>query len=339
MRVLVTGASGLLGRTTATALTHRGDEVTVLQRRPSGLACREILGDVADVADVRRAARGQDAVLHLAAKVDVVGPPAAYVRANVDGTRSVVEACRREGVGRLVQVSSPSVAHAGHPLVGAGAAPADPVGARGHYSRTKAESELVALAADSATLAVLAVRPHLVWGPGDTQLVARLVERARAGRLPVLGSGAALIDTTYVADAAAALVAAVDACGVEAHGEALVISGGEPRPVVEILGRVCRAAGVGVPRRHVPVGLALVAGSAVDAVWAVSGRTDTPPLTRFLAEQLSTAHWFDQRRTRALLGWSPRVGLEAGFARLAAWYDAGCPDVATDQRWLEPAAP
>ncbi len=327
MRVLVTGASGLLGRSTATLLVERGDEVTVLQRRASGLGCREVLGDVADRDIVRHAVSGQDAVLHCAAKVDVVGPLADYVRANVEGTRSVVDACRAEGVGRLVQVSSPSVAHAGRPLCGATAEPADPVGARGHYARTKARSELLALAADGPDLAVLAVRPHLVWGPGDTQLVARLVARARSGRLPVLGTGAALIDTTYLDDAADALVAAVDACGTAAHGEALVVSGGEPRPVVEVLDRVCRAAGAPPPRRHVPEVLGLLAGTVVDAVWAAAGRADDPPMTHFVAEQLTTAHWFDQRRTRTLLQWSPRVGLEAGFERLTRWYEDGSPDV------------
>ena len=293
-----------------------------MQRRPAGLDCAEVLGDVADPRAVERAVRGQDAVLHLAAKVDVVGPREDYERANVQGTATVVAAARAAGVRRFVQVSSPSVAHVGRPLCGAGAAPADPEGARGHYSRTKAASEVLALAADTPDLAVLAVRPHLVWGPGDTQLVERLVERARRGRLPVIGRGTALIDTTYVDDAAAALVAAVDACGPDAHGEALVVSGGDPRPVAEILDRVCRAAGVPAPRRHVPVPLALAAGAAVDLVWARTRRTDTPPLTRFLAEQLSTAHWFDQRRTRALLGWEPTVGLEAGFDALEAWYGA-----------------
>ncbi|MDQ3664577.1 MAG: NAD(P)-dependent oxidoreductase, partial [Actinomycetota bacterium] len=106
MRVLVTGASGMLGRTTAQGLLDSGAEVCVLQRRPSGLACREVLGDIADPTAVRRAVRGQDVVLHLAAKVDVVGPWADYHRANVEGTRTVVAACRSEGVGRLVHVSS-----------------------------------------------------------------------------------------------------------------------------------------------------------------------------------------------------------------------------------------
>jgi 2-alkyl-3-oxoalkanoate reductase len=326
VRVLVTGASGMLGRATATGLLERGDEVTVLQRRPSGLPCREVLGDVADAAVVDRAVRGQDAVLHLAAKVDVTGPWAEYVTANVDGTRTVVDACRTADVGRLVHVSSPSVAHAGTALAGVGAGPADPARARGRYARSKAMAELDALAANSSALAVLAVRPHLVWGPGDTQLVGRIVERARAGRLPVIGSGAALIDTTYVDNAAAALVAAVDACG-PVHAEALVVSNGEPRPVAEVLGRLCRAAGVPGPRGRVPFGAAWVAGAAAEAVWAVTRRRSVPPLTRFLAEQLATAHWFDQRETRAALRWTPAVSFSEGLERLAAWFrQTQCPE-------------
>jgi nucleoside-diphosphate-sugar epimerase len=319
VRVLVTGASGMLGRATAQRLLDRGDDVTVLQRRPAELDCAQVLGDVADPAVVARAVAGQDAVVHLAAKVDVTGPWAEYERANVTGTRTVVAACAAAGVGRLVHVSSPSVAHGGSALVGVGAEPADPARARGHYARSKATAELAALAADSPALAVLVVRPHLVWGPGDTQLVGRIVERARTGRLPLIGSGAALIDTTYVDNAAGALVAAVDVCG-PVHGEALVVSNGEPRPVGEVIGALCRAAGVPAPRARVPFAVAWAAGAAVEAVWSVTGARETPPLTRFLAEQLATAHWFDQRRTREALAWTPEVPLDEGFARLAASY-------------------
>lgn len=315
MRVLVTGASGMLGRGVARALLDRGDEVTVLQRRPSGVDTREVLGDVADPEVVARAVTGCEAVVHLAAKVDVTGPWADYARANVLGTRAVLAACAGAGVRRLVNVGSPSVAHSGASLVGSGAGPADPERARGSYARSKAIAERDALAADSADLAVLSVRPHLVWGPGDTQLVGRILDRARSGRLPVIGSGAALIDTTYVDNAVDALLAAVDA---DVHGEALVVSNGEPRPVVEILTRLCTAAGLPAPTRRVPAPVARAAGSVVERVWAALDRRDTPPLTRFLAEQLSTAHWFDQRRTREVLGWTPRVSLDAGFAALAA---------------------
>ena len=312
MKVLVTGASGMTGRAVVTALIARGDTVTVLQRRPSGLDTAEVLGDVADAELVRRAVVGHEAVLHLAAKVDVVGPWSDYQRANVDGTRSVVAACRAAGVARLVNVSSPSVAHAGTALVGAGAEPADPASARSNYSRSKALAEQVALAADSCDLAVLCLRPHLIWGPGDTQLVAPVIARARSGRLPLIGRGTALIDTTFVDNAVDALIAALDACG-PVHGEALVVSNGEPRPIAEILQRVCDAAGVPGPRGRVPQRVAVMAGAAVEAGWRIGRRPGVPPMTRFLAEQLGTAHWFDQRRTRILLDWAPRVSLEQGF--------------------------
>lgn len=319
MKVLVTGASGMLGRGVAQALLERGDDVTVLQRRPSTVDTRQVLGDVADAAVVAEAVAGCEAVVHLAAKVDVVGPWAEYARANVDGTREVLQAARGAGVRRLVNVSSPSVAHSGRSLVGVGAGPADPGRARGAYARSKAIAEQLALAADSADLAVVSVRPHLVWGPGDTQLVGRIIERARAGRLLIIATGAALIDTTYVDNAVDALVAAVDA---DVHGEALVVSNGEPRPVGEVLRRLCAAAGVPAPGRHVPLALALAAGAVVEGVWSLFDRRDTPPLTRFLAEQLATAHWFDQRRTHTALGWTPRVRLDDGFAALAAHHAA-----------------
>jgi 2-alkyl-3-oxoalkanoate reductase len=318
---LVTGATGMLGRSTAELLIARGHQVSVMQRRPSRLPCEEVLGDIADPAAVDRAVRGQDGVVHLAAKVDIVGRWPDYVRANIDGTRNVVQSCRAQGVGRLVHVSSPSVAHAGRALVGVGAQPADPEGARGHYSRSKAVAEISALAADCPTLAVLVVRPHLVWGPGDTQLVEPVVAKARRGLLPVVGRGAALIDTTYIDNAAAAMVAALDAAA-SVHGEALVVSNGEPRPIQEVLTGLCAAAGVPGPRIKVPFRAAWLAGAAAEVVCAVRREPVAPPLTRFLAEQLATAHWFDQRRTRQALNWAPHVSLDEGFSRLAAWYAA-----------------
>jgi nucleoside-diphosphate-sugar epimerase len=340
VRVLVTGASGLLGGGVARALADRGDQVTVLQRRPSGLAgagpggpgLAEVLADVSDPVAVRRATASQDAVVHLAAKVNVTGRWADYERINVGGTQAVIDACRAAGVPRLVYVSSPAVAHAGRSLAGQAAGAADPEGARGSYARSKAMAERLALAADDHDLAVLAVRPHLVWGPGDRQLVARIVERARAGRLPVIGSGAALVDSTYIDNAVDALVAAVDRCGAgqgEAHGEALVVTNGEPRPIGELVGDLCAAAGAPRPYRHVPVPLALAAGTVVQSVWGLADRarpsriSGDPPMTRFVVEQMSTAHWFDQRRTRELLHWTPAVSLGDGLERLRRWYAAG----------------
>ena len=320
-RVLVTGASGMLGGAVADLLAERGWDVTVMQRRPAGGPHRELLGDIRDADAVHRAVAGQDAVVHLAAKVDVVGPWRDFVDVNVRGTRRVIEALRAQGGGRLVQVSSPSVAHTGRSLSGAGAGPATPMRARGHYARTKAAAELFALEADSGQLRTTAVRPHLVWGPGDTQLVGRIAERARQGRLALVGAGTALVDTTYVDNAASALVAALERIEV-AHGQALVVTNGEPRPIGELVGDICRAVGAPAPRLHLPTPLAWGLGAAVEGVTALSGRLPgvptitQPPMTRFLAEQLSTAHWFDQRHTREVLDWRPSVTIDEGLTRL-----------------------
>ncbi len=318
MKVLVTGASGMLGAGVADALAARGDDVTVLQRRPSGGAHREVLADVADAAAVARAVTGCDAVVHLAAKVDITGRRRDFVRTNIAGTRAVLDGCVASGVRRLVHVSSPSVAHVGTSLVGAGAGVADPRDARGHYARSKAAAELIALAGGGP--AVVAMRPHLVWGPGDTQLIGRIAQRARAGRLVGIGSGAALIDTTYVTNAVDALVAALDRCE-RLDGRALVVSNGEPRPVAELVAAICGALGVPAPRRSVPPALARAVGTVVGGAWSAVPalhRFGEPPITRFLVEQLSTAHWFDQRATREALHWTPRVSLDEGFAALAA---------------------
>jgi len=318
VKVLVTGASGFLGQATAAAVRDAGHEVRTFQRRPSGVpGVQDVAGTMTDDAAIARAVDGVEAVVHLAAKVSLAGDPADFARVNVDGTRSLLRAARAAGVARFVFVSSPSVAHTGSSLVGADAGPAEPSRARGDYARTKAAAELLALDADAPDFAVVAVRPHLVWGPGDTQLVGRIVERARAGRLPLLDSGAALIDTLYVDNAATAMVAALERVTDDGvHGNAYVVTNGEPRPVAHLLAGICTASGVRPPQWHVPAAVARAAGSVVEAVWRVRPGEDEPPMTRFLAEQLSTAHWFDQRRTRQDLRWTPSVSIDEGLGRL-----------------------
>lgn len=320
MKVLVTGASGFLGQATAAAVRDAGHEVRTFQRRPSGVpGVQDVAGTMTDDAAIARAVDGVEAVVHLAAKVSLAGDPADFARVNIEGTRSLLAAARAVGVGRFVFVSSPSVAHTGSSLVGADAGPAEPSRARGDYARTKAAAELLALDADAPDFAVVAVRPHLVWGPGDTQLVGRIVERARAGRLPLLDSGAALIDTLYIDNAATAMVAALEHVTDDGvHGNAYVVTNGEPRPVADLLAGICTASGVRPPQWHVPAAVARAAGSVVEAVWRVRPGEDEPPMTRFLAEQLSTAHWFDQRRTRSDLRWTPSVSIDEGLERLRA---------------------
>ena len=186
MRVLVTGASGMLGGGVARALHDRGDDVTVLQRRPvRARRCRRSSATSPTGPRGAGPSRGQDAVVHLAAKVNVTGAWADYARANVDGTASVVAACRGAGVRpagpRLLPVRRPRRLRPGRRRRRAGRPAPRPRALRPEQG----VAERLALRADGPDLAVVAVRPHLVWGPGTPSWSRRIVERARAGRLPV----------------------------------------------------------------------------------------------------------------------------------------------------------
>lgn len=321
MRVLVTGGTSLVGAEVATRLSKRGDEVVLFQRNRGEADFEQRLGDIADPAAVLAATAGADAVIHIAARVGIVGDWSEFEKTNVVGTANVVAAARAELVGRMVYVSSPSVAHTGTSLVGVGAGPAEPDGVSGYYARSKAMAEQLALAVDPGVVPVVAIRPHLIWGPGDTQLVGRIVERARQGRLATIGSGLALIDTTYVTNAADAIVAALDRAP-EVAGRAFVVTNGQPRPVAEMVARIVQAAGLEPPRLRVPVRVAKAGGVVAERFWDRTDRDDEPPITSFLAEQLATAHWFDQRETREALRWRPEVGLDEGFRHLEHWFSA-----------------
>lgn len=311
MNILVTGGSSLLGRTVADQLIARGDSVRCFQRRSSGSNATDIAGDIRDSRSVRTAASDVDAIIHLAALVAPKAPWSEMVAVNVDGTRNVIDAAR--GCGRLVHISTPSVAFHDTPSVGSEALSAVYDGRDG-YARSKAIAESIVAATASGPTVI--VRPHLVWGPGDTQLIARIIDRARAGRLVLPDGGRALIDSTYVDDAASAIVAALDHCeeGDEATSRPLVVSGGEPRPVGDLVASILDAAGLESEVRRVPAPVAAWIGRVLDRVWPGS----EPPLTEFAARQLSVAHWFDQRETRRILGWAPTVGLDEGFTRLRA---------------------
>jgi len=295
-----------------------GHECVVVQRNPSGIAgAREFLDDLTAPRNLDQWLAEVDAVVHLAAKVGIVGSYQEFYEANVKATQMLLESAKQHGVKRFIYASSPSVAHTGSALIGAGAQPARPASVRGAYSKTKALAELDVLAANTSSFSTVALRPHLVWGPGDTQLIERIVERARSGRLFYIDGGYALIDTTYVTNAGQAFACSLNA-SPEAFGKPHMVTNGEPRTVRETLMRITEAAGVPGPSRSVSFRIAMAAGRAAEFAWR--NRTSEPPLTSFLVEQLATAHWFDIEQTKKLLNWSPTISIDEGFAQLRNWY-------------------
>ncbi len=324
MRALVTGGGGFLGGALVRALLARGDQVVSLARGDypalRDLGVTTVRGDLADLAAVRDAAAGSDVVFHVAAKAGIWGRAADFERSNVTGTRSVLAACRALGITRLVHTSTPSVVHEGGDIAGGDESLPYATHWSSDYPRTKAIAEREVLAAADERLATVALRPHLVWGPGDTQLVPRILDRARSGRLRFVGGGDALIDTTYVDDAVAAHLCAGDrlAPGAPCSGRAYFVSSGDPRPVRDVVNAILAAGGLPPEHRSVPLPVAEVAGAAAEVLWRLLRRQDDPPMTRFLARQLATAHWFDISAARRDLGYAPVVGLDEGFRRLAA---------------------
>ncbi len=322
MKVLVTGGGGFIGGAVCRQLLARGDQVVAFQRsEPPGLANAGAIvarGDIASAGSVLAAARGCDAIVHTAARAGAWGPTAAYEAANVTGTENVLEACRTHGIDRLVFTSSPSVVHGGGDIEGGDESLPYPPEFHADYPRTKAISEQAVLAANGDALRTVALRPHLVWGPGDNHLLPRMVERAQKGpiRLPAPEK---LIDTIYIDNAAAAHVLALDALdrNPDCHGKPYFISNGEPLATADIMTRLLAAVGQSVEIRTVSPRFAHVAGAVCEWVWTLAGRDDEPPVTRWAAEQLSTAHWFRLDAAERDLGYRPSVSIDEGLRRLA----------------------
>ncbi len=328
MKVLVTGGGGFLGGAVVERLIARGHEVRSFSRGRypalDALGVEHARGDLADAGTVREAASGCDAVVHTAAKAGVWGEDEDYRRANVVGTENVLAACRAAGVSKLVYTSTPSVVHQGGDLEGGDESLPYTTHPSTAYQATKTEAEKAVLAAKSPSLSVVALRPHLVWGPGDPHLVPRIIARGRRGLIALPGGGRARIDTIYVDNAADAHLAALDRLepGAACDGKAYFITNGDPRPTREIVLGILRAAGIDA--RVVPVSrrLAHAAGAAMETAFRLAAIEHEPPLTRFVAEQLSTSHHFRIDAARRDLGWTPVVSIDEGLERLAAWFES-----------------
>ncbi|MFC1505021.1 NAD-dependent epimerase/dehydratase family protein [Thermodesulfobacteriota bacterium] len=322
-RVLVTGGGGFLGSGIAQRLIARGDRVRSLSRgfypKLQALGVEQVQGDISESSAVQQACQGVDLVFHTAAKAGIWGAYDDYYRTNVVGTRNVIKACQQLNISRLVYTSTPSVVFNGKDMAGVDESVPYSKKFDAPYPQTKAQAEQEILSAASHKLKTIALRPHLIWGPEDNHLVPRIL--ARAHRLKQVGDGKNLIDTIYIDNAVDAHLLAADALEnrPDIAGRVYFISNNEPMPLWEIVNRILDAGGLPPVRRSIHKSMALAVGSALEFTYKMFHISAEPQMTRFVAQELSTTHWFNIQAAQRDLGYHPQVTMEQGFDRLKQW--------------------
>jgi nucleoside-diphosphate-sugar epimerase len=320
MKVLVTGGGGFVGGYVIDRLLARGYSVRSFGRSPQlDLAARGveiICGDLCDAQVVRAACAGVDAVFHIAAKAGVWGSWESFYQPNVVGTRNVVAGCKAEGVGRLVYTSTPSVVFNRKAI--SGGDERMPYGRDWlcHYAHTKAIAEEEALAASSDALKIVALRPHLVFGPGDPHLLPRVIESAVTGRLKIVGDGRSRVDVSYVGNVADAHINAFDALESKPEvvsGKAYFISQGEPVELWPWLNSILVQLGHPPLTKKIPLALAYIVGALCEGAWKLLGKNEDPPMTRFVAVELAKDHYFDISGARRDLGYHAQTNMEVAL--------------------------
>jgi 2-alkyl-3-oxoalkanoate reductase len=324
VNAVVTGGGGFLGGAVVRLLRQRGDTVRSFTRSAypwlDELGVEQSLGDLTDLAAVERAVSGCDVVFHVAAKAGVWGRFSSYFDTNVIGTRNVLAACKKLGARRLVYTSTPSVVHTGGDVEGANESLPYAKHFDAPYPKTKALAEREVLSANGPELATVALRPHLIFGPGDPHLVPRIIESARKGRLKRIGTRPIKVDVTFIDNAAQAHLDAADRLdvGTAPAGKAYFVSNGEPVELWPFVDRILAEAGLPPLAKRVSAWKARLAGRVLEWVYWLFRLPGEPPMTRFVANQMSTSHWYDISAARRDLGYAPRVSVDDGLKRLGA---------------------
>jgi nucleoside-diphosphate-sugar epimerase len=320
---MVTGGGGFLGRAIVRGLLARGYRVRSLSRRPHSalkdLGVEQVAADIADLPALERACEGMELVFHTAAKPPPWGAYRDYLRTNVTGTQNVIGACRKKKVRMLIHTSTPSVIFNGRDLQGVDESTPYPPRYNAFYPLTKARGEQAVIGAADGELGTIVLRPHQIWGPEDPHFVPRIIARAR--RLRRIGDGRNLVDLTYIDNAAEAHLLAADALKANPalSGRVYFISQGEPVPAWEMVDAILKAAGLGPVRGRVSHRSAWTAGLIFEKIYEWLRLPGEPPMTRFIADALAKAHWFDIGAARRDLGYAPTVTTVEGFRRLEAW--------------------
>jgi len=323
MKALVTGGGGFLGGAIVRALLQRGDQVHSLHRgdypelAQAGVTVHK--GDMTELQTVIQASEGCDVIFHVAGKTGVWGSYQDYFRTNVTGTQCVINACIANNIRRLIYTSSPSVVFDGSDEENINESVSYPDRYFNHYQRTKATAEQLVLAANNDELSTVALRPHLIWGPGDPHLVDRILNRARSDRLRLAKGKQSLVDTTFVDNAVDAHLCAADRLNIHSTcaGKAYFISNGEPLPIAEIINRILVSAGLAPVKKTMSAGMLYLIGSLSERIYWLFNIKQEPLMTRFIARQLSCAHWYDISAAKQDLGYKPQINIDEGMQRLA----------------------
>jgi len=328
-RVLVTGGGGFLGTALIRLARQRGLAVRSLARRfyphLEELEVEQLQGDVTDPRMVARAVKGCETVFHAAAKTGIWGPEDEYQEINVQGTRNVIEASRAMGAVRIIYTSSPSVVFNGRDMEGADESVPYSKKFEAAYPKTKAQAEQMILESNGAGLATMSLRPHLIWGPGDNNLLPRIIARAKRGQLRRIGRRDPLIDPIYIDNAAHAHFLAADRLepGSPVAGRIYFVTQGETIPLWDMINHFLKAACLAPVKRTISRPMALAAAGVLEMSYLISRRSGEPSMTRFLVRQLSTTHWFNIDAARRDLGYEPRVSIPEGLRRLEQWLRRG----------------
>ena len=324
MKVLVTGGGGFLGSAICRQLLARGDEVIAYQRSSCDalekLGAQVIQGNITDAELLNSASHGVDAVIHTAAKAGLSVLYDDFYHPNVTGTENVINACLDNAIHKLVFTSSPSVTHADGDIEGADESLPYARDYKSPYPATKALAEQQVMATNCAELHTVSLRPHLIWGPGDNHLLPHLLQRASSGKLRLPGADK-LIDTVYIDNAASAHLLALDKLDSRpgtVGGRTYFISNDQPMSQRQIIAGLLKAAGLEVDIQPISPGIAIAAGTLLETGWKLFRLKSEPPLTRWSAEHLSTAHWYDISAAKRDLAYTVEISIAEGFKRLAA---------------------
>lgn len=324
-KVLVTGGGGFVGKAVTNLLLERGIEVVVVGRnhyadldKPHVTLAK---GDIRDKSFLVNASRDCDTVFHVAAKAGIWGDRNDYYSINVIGTENVISACQTNNIPRLIYTSTPSVVFNSQDLCGVDESTPYATNFLCHYAETKVMAEQTALDANSSNLKTTALRPHLIWGPGDTNLIPRLLARGRSGKLKRVGSGKNMVDISYIDNVAAAHLAVAESLEISdrAAGNPYFISQGEPVNLWQWIDSFFEM--VGIPKVGKSVGFrkARIAGAMLEGLFKLLKSNEEPLMTRFLAEQLAHSHWFSIDGARRDFGYEPLVDTTEGMRRTAEW--------------------